>query len=150
MSMQGTKQELAAATVARWKAGADSHTADLARRMFAGEWIGRDEVVAEGASGAILGQIRKTLRNAGIKVEERRTPGATDGRLRQYRVTNATPAAKRTVKREPGGGLHPELGSVLTVRALGLTDHGELSMQLANGSHVWTVFMPAGQQGRKR
>ena len=146
--LQGTKEELAAMTVRRWQQGAESHTADMGRRMLAGEWIGRDEV--EPGAATMLSQVVAKLRLAGFKVAERRTPGATDSRLKQWQVNPDLHAPVR-VEREAAGLTHPELGAVLTVRALAMTDDGELAMTLSNGSQSWSAVITAHlAQGKRR
>lgn len=146
--IRGTKEELAAMTVRKWQQGAESKSADIGRRMLAGEWIGRGDVDSA-TEATLLSQVAQKLRLAGFKIAERRTPDATDSRLKQWRVS---PDAPVKVERETAGLTHPELGAVLTVRALAMTDDGELAMTLSNGSQSWSAVITAhlASKGRRK
>lgn len=156
MSMTGTKEELAAATVVRWQqSGAKTVTAKLGRRMLKGDWTSRDDALKLGGSIALLSQVCMKLRQAGYEVEGAPVGDGAHQRLMQYRVAGKAqgpPAKSEVVKREVKGLTHPELGSVLTVRALAMTDDGELAMQLSNGTQMWsaTITGHLSKKGRRK
>jgi hypothetical protein len=125
----------AEATVARWRTDPErSNVAMVGARILSGEWTTAAWVVNEvGAAASTLSQVAATLRAAGYKVETQ----SAGGNAKAYRVK----AAKRraTVTAEHAGITHPQLGAVLTVRALALDEGGNLVVHLSNGSHAWTA-----------
>jgi hypothetical protein len=135
--MGNQTHESAAATVERWQRKPGTSTASVfGSRMLRGEWVTAAELEESGASASNLSQITKTLKTAGYKVEHETMPG-TNGAMR-FRV-KAKAARKAAVEREDAGVTHPQLGAVLTVRALALDERGELVVHLSNGKAAWTA-----------
>jgi hypothetical protein len=126
----------AEATVRRWQENPErSNSAIIGGRILSGEWTTAEWVGAEvGVSHSMLSQVVTTLRAAGFKVEEKRTG---TGNAKQYRVRTAKRRAK--VDAEHAGITHPQLGAVLTVRALALDEGGNLVVHLTNGHAAWTA-----------
>ena len=122
----------AAATVKRWQRNAEaptSHTAVLGLRMLAGEWTSSADAIEGGASGGLVTQVCTVLRAAGYTVQEQ----ARGGNGKAFRIKPTRGQAK-AVRREQAGTSHPQLGAVLTVRALALDEGGALVVHLSNGN----------------
>lgn len=116
--------------VARWQAEPDrSVTAQLGVRMLAGEWTTAADAAELGGSTALMGTVVKALKNAGYTVDV----ASAGGNAKRYRVKPTRGRAKR-VGVEHAGTSHPQLGAVLTVRALALDEAGQLVVQLSNGN----------------
>lgn len=130
-------------TVELWLADPNrSQTASFGANMLRGEWLSSEDAEAIGSSGAVLGQVRRTLREAGYKLIER--PAGPSG-LKAYTVRQPRGTSKQ-VTHERAGDTHPQLGATLTVSALALVD-GELVMSLSNGTGAWMVKV-TGQVGQ--
>lgn len=123
-------------TIARLWGQQSTPTAKVGRKFLAGQWVTRDDVLAVDMNTSNLTQIVNRLREAGYVVEEEQVNGSNAKRWRV--VDNSAPVP---VKREVHGHTHPDLGSVLTVRALVMNDDGELAMSLSNGARNWTVVI---------
>jgi hypothetical protein len=131
--MAGTKND-AARTVELWQENPErSITAALGVRMLAGDWVTSEDAVELGGSPTLVTQAHQTLTAAGYSVEV----GNRGGNARQYRVKAARRKAR--VEREDAGVTHPQLGAVLTVRALALDERGNLIVHLSNGNKAWAA-----------
>lgn len=128
--------------VAMWRENPErSLTAVLGLRMIDGEWVGPSALEEEGANKSGFTPIIKTLRGAGYALEDR-VPEAGPGNAREYRVA-ASKARRTTVRNEQRGVTHPEVGSMLRVRAVIAEDDGRLLVHLTNGTGAWTVQIMA-------
>ena len=129
-------------TVELWLADPNrSLTATMGAGMLRGQWLSSVDAEELGSSGAVLGQVRRTLKEMATSCSSA-TPGPADDGLHRQ----ATPQGLKTVTREQAGDTHPHLGATLTVQALALVD-GELVMSLSNGTGSWMVKV-TGQVGQ--
>jgi hypothetical protein len=126
--------ERARLVVENWRAKPDrSVTSQIGSSLLNGEWLTSHDVDEQwgGASNSMLAQVVSTLRLAGEHVVER---DAGPNGLHAYSVSSS-----QLVQRESAGVTHPQLGAVLTVRALVLDESGDLIVSLSNGSQAWSA-----------
>lgn len=118
--------------VSFWLAHPDaSIRARLASDMFR-RFVGQHDAKALGASNSIFAQTVNLVRDAGFSLDEEPRPyGGT-----AYRVRTGPPI---TTTRP--GTAHPELGAVLTVRALALSADGLVVQLSAGNGSGWTAVI---------
>lgn len=136
-------QEQAARVVKKWRANPEAGASStIGARMLRGTWVVAAEVAEElGCAPSVANQVRATLEAAGYAIE-REQIGGTNGY--RYRVPKGggprrPRAVERAVAHEEAGHTHPQLGAVLTVRALVMDERGRLVMQLSNGHASWAA-----------
>lgn len=148
---------------ARWRDYPDLETsasAQIARRLWAGETLTTDAVTAEyHSTKSLLGVIVRELRQVGWTIVASRDPDnhmaklyrltgqgkplperSTKPAKKATRVTRA-PATREMVQHppQPVGATYPPLGASLLVKALALTDTGVM-LQLSDGNgSAWQV-----------
>ena len=128
---QGDDQ--AVALVSKWASDPDASKASrIAAALMSGEWLTAAETAERfECASSMLSQGVQIMRRAGLNVVSR--PAGTSG-LMSYSVDSSRPARRsKRVDDEQAGVTHPNLGAVLTVRALVLDSQGDLVMQLSNG-----------------
>lgn len=144
--MKRSETDKATYRVQKWKENPEaSVTSVVASRILDGTWTGSAEVEEQGANPSILTPIKKTLILAGYHIEER-TPEGMPANAREYRVNGNAPR-RRTVGRERTGTTHPEVGSMVLVRAVAIDETGELALTIAGNAGAWNVRIIAHMEG---